>query len=264
MICLALGAAVGFFAGLLGIGGGLIIVPVLILLLPLTGLPVESTMPMVLATSLAAILLTAVSTLITHHKKGNIPHSFLPPMLLGVGLGGLTGGFFADIIPSNTLKILFAVFAMLMAIQMWFGAKQSDGCAKTTPLYSSYTLFAVCLLIGVIASLLGIGGGVLLVPFLTAIVKLDMRRAIGASAAVGFVVAAMGSIGYLGAGLKSPIMLPEWSFGYVYLPALFGIICVSLFTAPLGVSVAQRLPVKVLKRCFSILLFIVAAEIFIG
>jgi len=264
MICLALGGAVGFFAGLLGIGGGLIIVPALILLLPLTGLPADSTMPMVLATSLAAILLTAISTLITHHKKRNIPHFFLPPMLLGVGVGGLAGGFFADIIPSNILKILFAVFAMLMAIQMWVGAKQTDGCNETNPRFSSYSLFAVCLLIGVIASLLGIGGGVLLVPFLTAVVKLDMRRAIGASAAVGFVVAAMGSIGYLGAGLKSSMVLPQWSIGYVYMPALLGIICVSLFTAPLGVIVAQRLPVKVLKRCFSILLFIVAAEIFIG
>lgn len=264
IICLVLGGAVGFLAGLLGIGGGLVIVPALILLLPLTGLPVDSLMPVVLATSLAAILLTAISTLVTHHKKGNIPHFFLPPLLFGVGLGGLTGGYFADIIPSDILKFLFAIFAILMAIQMWFGAKQLDGCGETKPSFSPYLLFFVCFVIGVIASLLGIGGGVLLVPFLTAIVKLDMRRAIGASAAVGFVVAAMGSIGYLGAGLNAPIILPQWTVGYVYLPALFGIICVSLFTAPMGVSVAQRLPVNVLKRCFSILLFIVAAEILIS
>lgn len=261
LMCLALGAVVGFLAGLLGIGGGLVIVPALILMLPLTGIAPDALMPVVLATSLAAIVLTAISTLVTHYRRRNIPRFFLPQMLVGVGLGGLAGGYFADLIPSDYLQVFFAIFAMLMAIQMWYGAKKAEGEFIERPEYSSVTLTVVCFIIGVIASLLGIGGGVLLVPFLTSVVKLDMRRSIGASAAVGFAVAAMGSIGYLGAGLSSSITLPTWSLGYIYLPALMGIICLSMFTAPLGVSVAQRLPVKVLKRCFSVLLFIVAAEI---
>lgn len=261
LICLALGAVVGFLAGLLGIGGGLVIVPVLILLLPLTGIEPQYLMPVVLATSLAAIVLTAISTLLTHYRKRNIPRFFMPQLLGGVGLGGLAGGYFADVIPSDYLQVFFAVFAMLMAIQMWIGAKKSEVVFVEQPEYSSFKLVVICFGIGVIASLLGIGGGVLLVPFLTSQVKLDMRRAIGASAAVGFVVAAMGSIGYLSAGLSSQASLPQWTLGYVYLPALLGIISLSLLAAPFGVSVAQRMPVKVLKRCFSILLFIVAAEI---
>lgn len=264
LYCLILGGAVGFFAGLLGIGGGLVIVPALIILLPLTGIPPESLMPMVLATSLAAILLTAISTLFTHHKKGNIPHFCLPPLLIGVGFGGLVGGYCADSISSDLLQILFSIFAILMSLQMWFGAKKIDGCCDTRPEYKSLTLFVACFVIGIISSLLGIGGGVLLVPFLTSVVKLDMRRSIGASAAVGFVVACMGTVGYLTAGLSGSHMLPNWSFGYIYLPALLGIICVSLFTAPLGVRVAQNLPVMMLKRCFSILLFVVAAEILLS
>lgn len=258
-----LGAIVGFLAGLLGIGGGLVIVPVLIVVLPMTGLGPDALMPMVLATSLAAIVLTAISTLLTHHRKKNIPYHFLPPLLIGVGLGGLMGGYFADLIPSNYLKWFFAIFAILMSIQMWFGAKKAENSITNLPDYSVVKLFFVCFIIGVVASLLGIGGGVLLVPFLTSVVKLDMRRSIGASAAVGFVVAAMGSLGYLGAGLSTHVSLPSWSLGYIYLPALIGIISLSMFMAPVGVSVAQRLPVKILKRCFSILLFIVAAEILI-
>lgn len=264
LICLALGGVVGFLAGLLGIGGGLIIVPVLIVLFPYAGINDDVLMPMVLATSLAAILLTAISTLLTHHRNGNIPHFFLPQLLVGVAVGGLAGGYFADFIASEYLKLFFAVFAILMSIQMWFGSKQADGCKDSIPSYPPIKLFLVSCLIGAIASLLGIGGGVLLVPFLTSVVKLDLRRAIGASAAVGFVVAAMGTIGYLAAGLSTVVSLPSWSVGYVYFPALFGIICVSLFTAPVGVNIAQRLPVKVLKRCFSLLLFIVAVEILIN
>lgn len=261
LYCLLLGCCVGFFAGLLGIGGGLIIVPALIILLPLTGVSSDSLMPMVLATSLAAILLTAISTLFTHHKKGNIPRFLLPPLLAGVGCGGLVGGYCADSVPSYFLQGLFAIFAMLMSFQIWLGAKKVDGCGESRPEYKPLTLFVVCFVIGIISSLLGIGGGVLLVPFLTMIIKLDMRRSIGASAAVGFIVAIMGTIGYLTAGLSIPHPLTDWSVGYIYLPALLGIICVSLFTAPLGVCAAQYVSVVVLKRCFSILLFVVAAEI---
>jgi len=264
LYCLILGSCVGFLAGLLGIGGGLVIVPALIILLPLTGVSSDSLMPMVLATSLAAILLTAISTLVTHHKKGNIPRFFLPPLLIGVGCGALVGGYFADSVPSDLLQIMFAIFAILMSVQIWFGAKKIDGCCKTRPEYNSLILFFVCFVIGAISSLLGIGGGVLLVPFLTMIVKLDMRRSIGVSAAVGFVVAIMGTIGYLTAGLSMTHPLTDWSVGYIYLPALLGIICVSLFTAPLGVCAAQYVSVAVLKRCFSFLLFVVAAEILLG
>ncbi len=262
--CLLLGALVGFLAGLLGIGGGLVIVPVLLVLLPLTQVSDQVLMPMVLGTSLAAILLTSISTLIAHHRSGNIPKKILPYILSGIGFGALVGSYFADTIPSHLLKLFFACFVILMSFQMWLGAKKTEHTNRPLSQLPKAKLVGVSSIIGTLSSLLGIGGGVILVPYLTSVEKLDMRRTIGASASGGFVVASMGSLGYLWAGLHTKQLLPEWSLGYIYLPAFIGIICLSLFTAPLGVKVAKQLPVKVLKRCFSVLLFIVGTKILIG
>ncbi|NRA60612.1 MAG: sulfite exporter TauE/SafE family protein [Psychrobium sp.] len=261
--CLLLGALVGFLAGLLGIGGGLIIVPVLIVLLPSVLNDSSLLMPVVLSTSLAAILLTSISTLLAHQRSGNIPLSFLPPILGGIAIGALIGGYFADVINSDHLKLFFGCFSLFMSLQMWLGAKKADNCPKALPDYSKPSLTGVGAIVGTLSSLLGIGGGVMLVPFLTSVAKLDMRRAIGVSAAGGFVVSAMGSIGYLSAGLNTTIALPSWSLGYIYLPALLGIISLSLLTAPFGVKMAKVLPVKVLKRFFAILLFVVGSKILI-
>lgn len=262
--CLLLGAIVGFLAGLLGIGGGLVIVPVLLVLLPLAQVGEQVLMPMVLGTSLAAILLTSVSTLSAHHRCGNIPIQILPFILSGIGLGALVGSYFADTIPSHILKLFFACFVILMSLQMWLGSKKIEHQTQPLKTLPKGKLVSVSGVIGTLSSLLGIGGGVILVPYLTTVEKIDMRQAIGASAAGGFVVASMGSLGYLWAGLHTSEILPEWSLGYIYLPAFVGIICFSLFTAPVGVKVAKKLPVKILKRCFSVLLFIVGTKILIG
>lgn len=262
-LCMALGAIVGFLAGLLGIGGGLVIVPVLLVLLPATQIGEQALMPMVLGTSLAAILLTSISTLFAHQRLGNIPIAILPPLLSGIGIGALIGSYFADAIPSYLLKLFFACFVILMSLQMWLGAKKSaSAISNTQP--PKLKLFSVSSVVGGISSLLGIGGGVILVPYLTTVEKLDMRHAIGASAAGGFAVACMGSLGYLWAGMHTAMPLPTWSLGYIYLPAFVGIISFSLFTAPIGVKVAKKLPVKILKRCFAVLLFVVGIEILIG
>ncbi|PKF56036.1 hypothetical protein CW748_11175 [Alteromonadales bacterium alter-6D02] len=264
LLCLSLGAVVGFLAGMLGIGGGLVIVPVLLALLPLAGVTDPVLMPMVLGTSLAAILLTSISTLLAHHRADNIPYHFVSVLIVGIGFGALVGGYSADLIPSEILKLFFACFVLLMSLQMWVGSKNNQQDLSTDVKPAKVQLSVVSVFIGGIASLLGIGGGVLLVPYLTSVVKLDMRKAIGASAAGGFFVALMGSMGYLWAGLHTDAVLPKWSLGYIYLPALVGIISVSLFTAPLGVKVAKRLPIKVLKRCFAVLLFVVGTKILIG
>lgn len=262
--CLALGALAGFLAGLLGIGGGLVIVPVLIILLPLTSIDLQLLMPMVLGTSLAAILLTSVSTLLAHRRSGNIPGNILPPLIVGVGVGALFGSYFADAIPSRTLMLMFGLFVILMSLQMWFGSKKPDASADKDMVIPNHTgLLFVSTIIGGLSSLLGVGGGIMLVPFLSW-KGVRMLRAVGASAACGLVVSSMGSLGYLWAGLHTDYTLPQWSFGYIYLPALLGIIAVSLFTAPLGVKVAKLLPVKFLKRCFSVLLLLVGTKILVG
>ncbi|NRA69684.1 MAG: sulfite exporter TauE/SafE family protein [Gammaproteobacteria bacterium] len=259
--CLALGAVSGFLAGLLGIGGGLVIVPVLIALLPLTSLDPHLLMPMVLGTSLAAILLTSISALLAHRRAGNIPLKLLPPLIVGIGAGALCGSYFADAIASDTLKLIFAVFVIMMALQMWFGAKKPDLSIDQADVQPHRIgLLSVSFFVGGLSSLLGVGGGIMMVPFLTWS-NIRMLRAVGASAACGLAVASMGSLGYLWAGLHTPFQLPQWSFGYIYLPALSGIIAVSLFTAPMGVKIAKLLPIKLLKRGFSILLFLVGANI---
>ena len=262
--CIALGALSGFLAGLLGIGGGLVIVPVLIALLPLTLIEPQLLMPMVLGTSLAAILLTSISALLAHKRSGNIPVKMLPPLIFGIGSGALVGSYFADVIPSDTLKLMFAVFVILMSLQMWFGSKKSDVATCETEVEPNKAgLGVVSVFVGGLSSLLGVGGGIMMVPFLTWC-DVRMLRAVGASAACGLAVSSMGSLGYLWAGLHTSFELPPWSFGYIYLPALAGIISVSLFTAPFGVKIAKLLPIKTLKRVFALLLLLVGSKILIG
>ena len=262
--CLLLGGLSGFLAGLLGIGGGLVIVPVLILLLPATGIEPQLLMPMALGTSLAAILMTSFSSLMVHRKLGNIPWSLMPAILLGVGSGALVGSHMADMIPGDALRRFFALFVLVMAVQMFFDSRKGPAVdALPSRLPGPWGLGLVGAVIGGLASLLGIGGGVLLVPYLSWC-RLAMRQAIGASAASGLMIAAMGSLGYLWAGTHTEYVLPAWSLGYIYLPALVGITAVSLWMAPVGVRTAKVLPVKLLKRCFAALLLVVGMRLLLS
>jgi uncharacterized membrane protein YfcA len=159
---------------------------------------------------------------------------------------------------------MFGIFVIIMAFQMWLGSKKivmsSDDTDGTV---NGLSLFLVSIVIGGLSSVLGIGGGMMMVPFLTWSGVL-MTRAVAASAVCGLSVASMGSVGYLWAGLHTSYTLPEWSFGYIYLPALAGIITVSLFTAPLGVKAARLMSAKLLKRGFSILLLSVGIKILVS
>lgn len=262
--CLLLGGLSGFLAGLLGIGGGLVIVPALIVLLPATGMAPQLLMPIALGTSLAAILMTSFSSLMVHRKLGNIPWPLMPTILWGVGLGALAGSHLADMIPSDDLRRFFALFVLVMAAQMFFDSRKAAAADELpSRLPGTLGLGLICAVIGVLASLLGIGGGVLLVPLLSWC-RLELRQAIGASAASGLMIATMGSIGYLWAGTHTEYVLPDWSLGYIYLPALVGITAVSLWMAPLGVKTARVLPVKLLKRCFAALLLVVGIRLLLS
>ena len=262
--CLALGALSGFMAGLLGIGGGLVIVPVLIFLLPLTAIDLNLLMPMALGTSLAAIFLTSVSATLAHKRLLNIPVTLLPPLLCGIGFGALCGSYFADSIAGATLKLMFACFVLLMALQMWRGSNTVEKKADNSDAQvNKLLLFFASIIIGGLSSVLGIGGGMMMVPLLTWSGIL-MTRAVAASAVCGLAVASMGSVGYLWAGLHTSYALPQWSFGYIYLPALAGIITLSLFTAPLGVKAARVMPPQLLKRGFSVLLMSVGLKMLVS
>lgn len=252
--CLALGSIVGFLAGLLGIGGGLIVVPALVYLLPLMGVNVDIVMPMALGTSLAAIVITSASAASAHHRKKNIPWKLTRPLMIVVAVGALLGAFIADMLSTAALTTFFSGVVILLACYMLMSISVKSN--RTMP--ATYILQSISFFTGIIASLMGIAGGAILVPMLSYF-GLPIRHSIGIATACGVMVALFGSLGYLitGFGLST---LPEWSLGYIYLPALLGIVISSSVFAPIGVKFADKLPVKTLKKCFAVFLIIVALK----
>ncbi|WP_144210195.1 sulfite exporter TauE/SafE family protein [Shewanella donghaensis] len=254
-ICLGLGTIVGFMAGLLGIGGGLIIVPALLYLLPWVGIESTQLTHVAIATSLASIILTSFSSALAHHKRGNVPWTLFKPMFPGIVVGALASGFISEQIASEHLQQAFSVFVVLMAIQMAFPFKP-----KANPKVPAFAaMFIVSMIIAVIAGLMGIGGGVLLVPFLS-YCGLQMRQAVGFSSATGFLIAMAGTVGYVVAGLNTPD-LPQGTVGFIYLPALVGIVISSMLVAPLGVKAASVWPTPLLKKIFAIFLMVVGLKL---
>lgn len=254
-ICLGLGAIVGFMAGLLGIGGGLIIVPALLYLLPWVGIESSQLTHVAIATSLASIILTSFSSATAHHKRGNVPWELFKPMFPGIIVGALASGFISEKIASEHLQQAFSIFVILMAIQMAFPFKPKAN--SKVPAFA--IMFIVSMFIAVIAGLMGIGGGVLLVPFLS-YCGLQMRQAFGFSSVTGFFIAIAGSIGYVIAGLNAPD-LPEGTIGFIYLPALVGIVMSSMIIAPIGVKAASVWPTSILKNIFAIFLMVVGLKL---
>ncbi|MCK8043698.1 sulfite exporter TauE/SafE family protein [Shewanella sp. 1CM18E] len=254
-ICLILGAAIGFMAGLLGIGGGLIAVPALLHILPQVGVSAEKIPHVAIATSLAAIILTSLSSARAHHKRANIPWPLFKSMLPGFVLGALCSGYISEMIGAKSLQQIFAVFVILMAVQMAFPFKAKSN--RDMP--SATHLFIAATVIAIIAALMGIGGGVLLVPFLTWC-GLQMRFAVGFSAATGLLIALFGSIGYTLAGWDAA-GLPDWTLGYIYLPALVGIVSTSMLMAPIGAKAATTLPTAKLKKIFALFLTLVGLKL---
>ncbi|MGI2257807.1 sulfite exporter TauE/SafE family protein [Shewanella sp. GXUN23E] len=254
-LCVLLGSIVGFAAGLLGIGGGLMIVPALLYLLPSAGVDSAHLPHVAIATSLAAIILTSFSSARAHQKRGNIDWHILARLAPGILGGALLSGFVAKLIPAQTLQQAFAVFVILMALQMTFPFKPTQG--KGLP--GNWIVFPVTLLVAVVAGLMGIGGGVLLVPLLS-FWGLAMRYAVGISSAMGLLIAMGGTLGYVVAGLNAPDM-PAGTLGYIYLPALAGIVTSSVLVAPLGVAAASSWPTPVLKKIFAVLLMVIGIKL---
>lgn len=257
LICMLLGTLVGFLAGLLGIGGGLVIVPSLVILLPMLGFEPEIVMPIALATSLASIVVTSSSAAFNHHKSGNIPWHMARKMMAFVAVGAVVGANLADLLPTSMLTTIFSTFVILLASYMLFSIRQT----VHRDLPSDNALKGVATGTGVIASLMGISGGAVLIPFLT-YCGVNLLHAIGVSTACGMIVSLFGTLAFIVAGLGEP-NLPQWSLGYVYLPAVLGIASTSTILASYGVRLANRLPVKTIKKFFAAFLIFVAIEMMI-
>nr|WP_321401504.1 sulfite exporter TauE/SafE family protein [uncultured Desulfobacter sp.] len=255
---LAVGGVAGVLAGLLGIGGGLIIVPMLTSVFTHQHVAHEVIVHMALGTSLASILFTSVSSMRSHHKRGAVVWPVVFRITPGILVGTFTGTWIASMLSTNFLKCFFGIFLYYVATQMIMGIKPKP----TRDIPGTAGIFAAGSIIGVFSSLVGIGGGTLSVPFLTWC-NTKIHKAIGTSAGIGFPIAAAGFIGYVinGLGVQN---LPPYSIGFVNLGALAGIVAASVLTAPIGVKLAHSLPVDKLKRVFAVLLYVVGTRMLIS
>lgn len=252
------GAVVGVLAGLLGVGGGLVIVPILVFAFGLQGVSPEITMHLALGTSLASIMFTSISSFMAHHKRGAVHWTTVKRIVIGIFTGTFLGSCFASILSTEVLKIFFVVFLYFVAIQILTNKKPK----ASRELPGLPGMFAAGNVIGFVSSLVGIGGGTLSVPFMVWC-NIVVHHAIGTSAAIGLPIAIAGTIGYVFNGWGVP-NLPEYSIGYVYTPALLGIAAISVLTAPLGVKLAHSLPVDKLKKIFAVLLMVVGTKMLLS
>lgn len=249
-----LGLAAGFMAGLLGVGGGLLMVPALSWAFAQQAYAPEYNIHLALATSLAVIVPTSLSSLRAHHAHGAVDWAAVRRIAPGILLGTLAGSFVASKLPDAGLRIFFTLFLFYVATQMLLGFKPP--ASRQLPGKVGMTFAGS--IIGLISSWVGIGGGTLTVPFLTWC-NTGLRRAIGTSSAIGLPIALAGSIGYIVAGL--PVSgLPPHSVGFVYLPSMAAIALGSWLTAPFGARATHRLPVQRVKRIFAGLLYLLAVR----
>lgn len=256
-VCLLVGGVVGLLAGLLGIGGGLIVVPALSVLLPWAGVSDDLVMPMALATSLASIVITSASSAFTHYRLGNVQPSVILSLLPGILVGGMLGSAIADKMPTQYLPKVFGGIVLILALQMALSLRVRP--ARSLP--SAIGSMTSGTMIGMIASLAGIGGGSLTVPYLN-YHGVEMRKAIGCASLCGVFLALSGVAGFIFFGLNQLETLPVYSVGYVYLPALMGIVITSVMTTRYGASLATRLPTPIIKRVFAVFLLLVGASMF--
>jgi uncharacterized membrane protein YfcA len=251
---LLLGSFVGFIAGLLGVGGGGILVPILTSLFILKGISTDHVVHLALGTSMACIIMTSISSLRAHNEKGAIHWDVVKLMSIGIIFGTLLSTYIASHLNSVYLAIFFSFFMGLTAIKMIRTNKSShaqNDLNNTNMLVSSAG-------IGAVSALVSIGGGSMTVPYLVS-KNVDIKRAIGTSAAIGLPISLAGTLGYLihGWGYESTL---SNAIGFIYLPAVLLISATSFITAPYGVKASHYLPIGTLKKLFALLLIVLSLK----
>jgi uncharacterized membrane protein YfcA len=284
---LLLGAVAGILAGLLGVGGGIIVVPVLLWFFKShTDIPTLRLMQMAIGTSMATIVITSISSIVAHHRHSAVLWAIVWQLVPGIIVGALLGAILANTLSSDTLQTIFAIFIFLLCAQLglrtqpyqsffakaFFNQPQSRLIRTYTPsklvgewkiqasenpyqLPSKLAMKFIGVMIGSISALVGIGGGSLIVPFLVGC-HIPIRHAVATSAACGFSIAISGAIGFIIVGWQAS-ELPAFTSGYIYWPALIAIAPISLLFAPLGAKLAHTISKNLLRKIFALFLFIV-------
>ena len=255
---LTLGLFAGVMAGLLGVGGGLIIVPTLAWIFHHQQVDDAIVMHLAIGTSLATIVVTSISSVRAHHRRGAVLWPIFWRLTPGIVVGAWLGAAIADALPSAVLSKVFAVFVLTVAAQMGFGAKP----APHRELPGTTGMLTAGGVIGAVSAIVGIGGGSLTVPFLTWC-NIAIRQAVATSSACGLPIALAGALGFVVTGLNATGR-PDWSLGYVYGPALVGITLTSMLSAPLGAKLAHTLPTEMLKKVFAAFLTLVGVKMLLG
>ena len=249
-----LGLVTGYLAGLLGIGGGMMMVPFLTMILTTRGINPGLSVKMAIATSMATIVFTSVSSVRAHHKRGavrwDVVKQLAPGIVLGAALASL--GVFS-VMKGSSLAMFFAVFVGFSATQMFLDKKP----LPNRQLPGAAGLVGAGSVIGFVSGLVGAGGGFVSVPFMTWC-NVAIHQAVATSAALGFPIALANATGYILSGAQVS-NLPPSSLGYIWLPALLVIAPCSVSTAPFGASMAHQLPVTQLKKLFATILYALAA-----
>ncbi|MBX3609802.1 MAG: sulfite exporter TauE/SafE family protein [Hydrogenophaga sp.] len=249
-----LGLGTGFLAGLLGIGGGMLMVPFITFILSNRGVAGDLAVKMAIATSMATIIFTSISSVRAHHKRGAVRWDIVKRLAPGIVTGAAVAslGVFA-LLKGAWLALFFAAFVGFSATQMLLDKKPT--ATRTLP--GTAGQFGAGGVIGFLSGLVGAGGGFVSVPFMTWC-NVPIHNAVATSAALGFPIALANAVGYVISG-QSAQNLPDGAIGYIYLPALVVIASVSVLMAPVGVKAAHALPVKLLKRVFACILYMLAA-----
>jgi uncharacterized membrane protein YfcA len=254
-IYLVLGAFAGVLSGLFGVGGGVIVIPALsAVYLHFSAIPNAYVMQMAVGTSLAIMITTSLSSMYAHHKRDAVRWGMFVLMLPGLVVGSILGAITAHFLPSFYLQVIFGIFLLVIGCKMLLSRPRvSSGDSM-----SNAVIRVASVLIGALSSLLGVGGGTLLVPFLLRC-NMDMREATGTSVACGLSVGVAATASFMVAGFFSVIPV-QWSTGYIYWPAFFGVAFSSTLFAPVGAMFAHKLPRELLKRIFGLFLLLMACD----
>ncbi|WP_198332592.1 sulfite exporter TauE/SafE family protein [Psychrobacter aquimaris] len=261
IIFLIIGALAGFAAGLFGVGGGTIIVPLLFIVFTQMGYSPDNIMHLALGTSLATIIVTSISSLMAHNKKGAVMWPVFKNLTPGMAIGCFFGAGIAGAISGGHLQIIVGTFLLWVAFNMFTGGKKridgtaNDASTTQTALPSTPKQLAAGGVIGIASAIFGIGGGSLTVPYLTRY-GVVMQKAVGTSAACGLPIAIAGALGFMFFGMQQQVDAPN-TIGFVHIYAFLGISIMSFFTAKLGAKVAHILSPELLKKCFAVLLTVV-------